>query len=293
MQDTDVLNRHWRDDGLSRPLHRAMAFTQAGLVLGRGTLLAEFEKQRLAPRGLALDGNEARVVSLLTAAHGEPVAEAVIEKIRRAAEFWCADEKTLAQIHFAFIGLPTIDEMGAYRLFLAETTLEKGLDPSDLMKALGFPRAVRALEKSNPDQPRVAAGSGRESGQWTSGDGSWQRYAQASEPPPPIRRLHPDETYEMDQKAKGALDYWRQQSTKEIIQRLKPRTDNQEALTVRPDGTVVQGNTRIKVLEERGVDVNSLPRAPYDDNIEMFLPQIRTPGGGGGPTKDKKYPIQE
>jgi hypothetical protein len=33
------------------------------LVLGRGTLLAEFEKKRL-PRGLALDGNEAPLLSL-------------------------------------------------------------------------------------------------------------------------------------------------------------------------------------------------------------------------------------
>ncbi|MGH6794854.1 MAG: hypothetical protein ACREDH_06580 [Methylocella sp.] len=39
------------------------------------------------------------------------------------------------------------------------------------MKALGFPRAARDLEKYNPDEPRVPAGSGRESGEWTSGDG--------------------------------------------------------------------------------------------------------------------------
>ncbi|MGH6813216.1 MAG: hypothetical protein ACREDM_13075 [Methylocella sp.] len=171
MQDTDVLDRHWRDEGLSRPLRRAMTFTQAGLVLGRGTLLAEFEKERLA-RGLALDGNEARLLSLLTAAHGEPVAEGVVEKVRRAGEFWRAGEKTLAQIQLAFIGLPRIDETGAYRLFLAGVALEKGLDPSDLMKALGFPRAARGLEKYNPEQRRVPAGSGRESGQWTSGGDS-------------------------------------------------------------------------------------------------------------------------
>lgn len=77
----------------------------------------------------------------------------------------------MAQIHLAFIGLPKIDEADAYRLFLAGTALEKGLDPSDLMKALGFPRAARDLEKYNPDQPRVPAGNGRESGQWTK-DGS-------------------------------------------------------------------------------------------------------------------------
>ena len=162
------------------------------------------------------------------------------------------------------------------------------------MKGLGFdPAPLDLLEKYNPDQPRVPAGSGRESGQWTSSDGARQQYAQASEPPPPMRRLHPDETYETDQKAKRSLEYWRQQSTEEIIQSLEPRVGNQEALAVKPDGVVVQGNTRTKVLEERGVDVNSLPRAPFDDSIEMFLPQIRTPGGGGGPIKDKKYPIQE
>ncbi|MGH6835761.1 MAG: bacterial transcriptional activator domain-containing protein [Methylocella sp.] len=170
MQDTDVLDRRWRDEGLSRPLHRALTFTQAGLALGRGTLLAAFEKERLA-RGLALEGNEARLFSLLTAAHGKPAAGGVIAKLRRAGEFWCAGEKALAQIHLAFIGLPRIDEADAYRLFLARVALEKGLEPSDLVKALGFPQAARDLEKYNPDQPRVPAGSGRESGEWTTGDG--------------------------------------------------------------------------------------------------------------------------
>ncbi|MGH6858186.1 MAG: hypothetical protein ACRECP_11275, partial [Methylocella sp.] len=142
MQDSDVLERHWRDEGLGRPLRRALTFTQVGLVLGRGALLAEFAKERRAARGLALEGNEARLLSLLAAAHGKPVPEGVIAKIRRAGEYWCAGEKALAQIHLAFIGLPQIDEADAYRLFLAEVALEKGVEPSDLMKALGFPRAT-------------------------------------------------------------------------------------------------------------------------------------------------------
>lgn len=36
--------------------------------------------------------------------------------------------------------------------------------------------------------------------------------------------------------------------------------DAASPLTVYPDGTVADGNTRIRVLMERGVDVNSLPR---------------------------------
>ena len=33
-----------------------------------------------------------------------------------------------------------------------------------------------------------------------------------------------------------------------------------QPLIVKPDGTIIQGNTRIKVLEERGYPVNDLPR---------------------------------
>jgi hypothetical protein len=148
-----------------------MTFTQAGLALGRGTILAEFERKGRVAGGLALDGKEARLLSLLTAAFAAPVAPHVVEKIRRAGEFWRGGEKALAQIHLALMGLPKIDEADAYRLFLAGTALEKGLDPSDLMKALGLPRAARDIEKYNPDEPRVPAGSERESGQWTSEDG--------------------------------------------------------------------------------------------------------------------------
>ena len=172
MHKTDAFERDWHDRTVGRPLHREMTFTQAGVALGRGTILAEFGKEGRAAGGLALDGEEARLLSLLTAAYREPVAGGVIEKIRRAGEIWRAGEKALAQIHLAFLGLPKIDEADAYRLFLAGTALEKGASPSDLMKALGFPRAARDIEKYNPDQPRVPAGSGRESGEWTTGDGA-------------------------------------------------------------------------------------------------------------------------
>jgi hypothetical protein len=47
------------------------------------------------------------------------------------------------------------------------------------MRALGFPRAAWDIEKYNPDQPRVPAGSGRESGQWTTGGNSSE-----AQPPP-------------------------------------------------------------------------------------------------------------
>jgi ParB-like chromosome segregation protein Spo0J len=42
-----------------------------------------------------------------------------------------------------------------------------------------------------------------------------------------------------------------------LIDSLKP--GQQGSLKVRPDGTIVDGHHRIKILRDRGVDVDSLP----------------------------------
>jgi hypothetical protein len=47
-------------------------------------------------------------------------------------------------------------------------------------------------------------------------------------------------------------------STEDIVKSLQPGSSN--PLTVKPDGRIFEGNTRILVLEERGFDINSLPR---------------------------------
>jgi hypothetical protein len=47
----------------------------------------------------------------------------------------------------------------------------------------------------------------------------------------------------------------------EIIESLRPGT--QEPLRAKQDGTVMQGNTRVLILEQRGVDINVLERVPY------------------------------
>ncbi len=83
---------------------------------------------------------------------------------------------------------------------------------------------------------------------------------------PPLERLHPDTTYEKGS-AKLSLESVRKMSTEEIIKSLKPGAES--PLSVKPNGKIVQGNTRIKVLQERGVDVNSLPRTIHKpDNSE-------------------------
>ena len=74
---------------------------------------------------------------------------------------------------------------------------------------------------------------------------------------PPLRRIHSDQTLETGAN-RIVLAYWRQQLTPAIVHSLQPGT--LAALKVKPDGRIMDGNTRIKVLEERGVEVNNLPR---------------------------------
>jgi hypothetical protein len=74
---------------------------------------------------------------------------------------------------------------------------------------------------------------------------------------PPLRRIHSDQTLESGS-SRFSLEYWRKQPTDDIVKSLQP--GNAEALKVKPDGRILNGNTRIKVLEERGFDIDSLPR---------------------------------
>jgi hypothetical protein len=75
----------------------------------------------------------------------------------------------------------------------------------------------------------------------------------------PLRRLHSDATMEFGNRS--SFLYWSSKSTDEIVRSLSPGSN--EPLIVKGDGTVMQGNTRIMVLERRGVTVDSLPRVSF------------------------------
>jgi RHS repeat-associated protein len=76
---------------------------------------------------------------------------------------------------------------------------------------------------------------------------------------PDLQRIHPDSTYESGS-AKYDLNSIRQMPSEDIVRSLAPGSP--EPLTVGSDGRIFDGNTRVKVLQERGYDVNSLPRTP-------------------------------
>jgi hypothetical protein len=70
---------------------------------------------------------------------------------------------------------------------------------------------------------------------------------------PPLKPLHPDSSLiESKLKKYGKL------STPELIDSLQPGRAG--SLKVRPDGTIVDSNHRVKILRDRGVDVDSLSR---------------------------------
>lgn len=70
---------------------------------------------------------------------------------------------------------------------------------------------------------------------------------------PPLQPLHPDSSLSPTKLAQyGKL------SDQELIESLKPGQAG--SLKVRPDGMIVDGHHRIKLLRDRGVDVDSLPR---------------------------------
>jgi len=74
---------------------------------------------------------------------------------------------------------------------------------------------------------------------------------------PPLVLIHADSMW-LSGLPKRALDHWRKKSTAQIVASLAP--GEPEALRCKTDGRVMNGNTRVKILAERLLDVNSLPR---------------------------------
>jgi len=152
----------------SRSMSRAAEIGDHGLVLGAGTLLVRMTRDAFGLPVLALDEDRERLFALLAAACGRVASSDVQRHVHGASTYWRRGEKALANIRLAFAQIPRIDEgSDAYRLFLAEELLDEGMSARELTKALGF-EAPPELEKFDPDQPRVPAGSGRASGRWTS-----------------------------------------------------------------------------------------------------------------------------
>ena len=150
--------------------HAAPAFTERGLVLGHGTVLLPFA--RAAGLTLTTDAGHDRLVALLAVGGGGHLPADPSDEIAVAVGQWHRGDRALAAIRLAFAPLPLlVSQDDAYPLFLAETALDAGCSPQQLLDELGY-ASVAPLLKGATEQPRVPAGSGRASGRWTSGSES-------------------------------------------------------------------------------------------------------------------------
>jgi len=76
---------------------------------------------------------------------------------------------------------------------------------------------------------------------------------------PKLKQIHSKKTLKNGSN-KYSYDYWNTRSTDSIVKSLKPGKNNPEGLIIKPDGRIIQGNTRTTILQDRGFDINKLPR---------------------------------
>lgn len=123
-------------------------------------------------RRLDLAPDSDRLLSLLAICANRTVSTDVIAHLEAASAAWERADKALANLRLVFAGLPVLDDPAdVARLSLAAYCLDQGMKPRVLMKELGFDTTALDVIKFDPNQPRVPAGSGPESGRWTAGEG--------------------------------------------------------------------------------------------------------------------------
>jgi hypothetical protein len=163
----DELETTWKALRATTLIDDTIRVGEARLTLGAGTALVA--DRDVAPD--AVERGEQRLVALLTVAHRRPPSGPALAHVLKGYRRWLRGEDDLAAVHFAFSGLNRLrqPQTDAQRLFAADALLEAGLTPERLVRALDLTPAD--VEKYSPDQPRVPAGNGRPSGQWTADGG--------------------------------------------------------------------------------------------------------------------------
>ena len=120
---------------------------------------------------LEIDGQEGRILALLSLAYGKLIHPDVIRHFRNAARALAKGERCLAAIHLCHAGLPRFegDEKRLKLMFQAEQLLDDGMGAGDLLKGLDMLPTNVSGERwwtfikanFNPDEPRD------DHGRWT------------------------------------------------------------------------------------------------------------------------------
>lgn len=172
METIERLQGEWRDKGRFHALHAGMSLEKDGLVLGAGTMLAK--RNRVG--AITVEGEEARLLTLLAVAYGRPPDMSVLGAIRRASKHAGAGDESLAAMHIALARLPKLADVpdASRRIFVADGLMAEGVSPRDIWTALEFdPEPLdEILGKYSQNEPRNPKGDGDISGEWTSDSGA-------------------------------------------------------------------------------------------------------------------------
>ncbi len=172
----DSLQQQWALRSANAPLHAEMTFVGDALVLGVGAVLVKAAPLRGNGTPDVTSSDDDRLVALLSAAHRRPLPLHALAHIRRAVAKRSEGETVLALIHLALSGVAKLERPAedARRLFVADELMKTGIAPRAVIDMFRqFTGTLEALDRRyDPNQPRVPAGNGRASGQWTSGDGT-------------------------------------------------------------------------------------------------------------------------
>lgn len=200
MLSADQLRKGWAERARLFPIEPAMTFAESGVVLGAGTVVAARSTPHQGRTAFAIDGCDERILALLAVAHGRAVAPETVGHIRRACRHYADGETCLALIQLAHASPPRSDDPGkvAHRWFLADALLADGVPAHDLLEAFDIdPRFLDRTDKRfNVNEPRIHAGNGRESGQWTLDYGSNVIPAAARQTPDEYRTGNPDKFFD-------------------------------------------------------------------------------------------------
>src|SRR5437763_10916432 len=127
--------------------HPVPILTPEGLLLGAGTVLLSTEGWRCLK---SINGQELRLLALLSAAYGRAISPSALSNIDRAGKAWREGDDCLAYIHLAHARLPAVDDSqeAARRLFIADAFMKAGAHPrADFQELALDPRFIDAVEK--------------------------------------------------------------------------------------------------------------------------------------------------
>jgi hypothetical protein len=163
----EQLRTQWRAHHAAVQIREALDFEAEGLVLGAGTVLAKTDAGSTSSE----DG-DGRLEALFSVAYMRPLPRQALAHVKAAAARWREGDENLAGIHLALSRLGRLDQPdeAARRLFMIDGLMRAGVPAAAILDALDFAGSAAApMRKYSPDQPRVPAGAGRTSGEWTTG----------------------------------------------------------------------------------------------------------------------------